>query len=305
MECSMRMFVTILCFVYFAPSIFSQQTTVPITAKDCYDAVQAAVKTELTSPELKQVATAKGKVDVIGDISPNVLNGKSNLWVYGYRSSTGEARAIVVFKSALNNQCLAFAPSPQDTAKIPYFTIASNWINSDSVNKYLLRNNLYQLYRAQIPDGQPELWWCVGADEFGDDGNPFPVESTVWITVFPVDAVTKLICGFALNSTTDTYCASQVTSVEDNTTDNIHPVVFPNPAHDFAIVQLPEHVANTVQTAVLFDVRGEQVKNVTGYLGSAQAGNIAIPVQHIPSGVYSLRLVTPTKVFSIPLVIEH
>ncbi|MBL7974561.1 MAG: T9SS type A sorting domain-containing protein [Candidatus Kapabacteria bacterium] len=301
----MKILVTILCITGMLYPALSQQTTIPITARDCYEAVQTAVKTELSSPELKQVATGKGKVEVIGDISPNVINGKSNLWIYGYRASNGEARAIVVFKSALNQQCLAFAPAEQDTAKVPHFTIASNWINSDSVNKYLLRNSLYQLFRAQYPEGQPELWWCVGADEFGDDGNPFPVESTVWITIFPVDAVTKLICGFALNSNTDTYCASQVTAVEDNTLENTHPSVFPNPAHDFAIVQLPEHVVAMVQTAVLFDVHGEQVKNLTGYVSNAQSGTIAIPVHHIPSGVYSLRLVTPTKVFTIPFVIEH
>lgn len=301
----MKFIVTILCIASIVESGMAQETTIPITAKECYESVQTAIKAELTSPELKQVATAKGKIDVIGNVTPNVLNGKSNLWIYSYRASNGEARSIVVFKSALNNQCLAFAPSPQDTSKVPHFTIASNWLNSDSVNSYLMRNNLYQLYRAQIPDGQPEQWLCVGADEFGDDGNPFPVESTVWITVFPVDANTKLICGFAINSNTETYCASKVTAVEDNTLENTHPSVFPNPAHDFAIVQLPEHVVSMVQTAVLFDVHGEQVKNLTGYVSNAQSGTIAIPVHHIPSGVYSLRLVTPTKAFTIPFVIEH
>ena len=92
----MKILVTILCITGMLYPALSQQTTIPITARDCYEAVQTAVKTELSSPELKQVATGKGKVEVIGDISPNVINGKSNLWIYGYRASNGEARAIVV-----------------------------------------------------------------------------------------------------------------------------------------------------------------------------------------------------------------
>ena len=300
----MKFISTLFVFFIVVSHVFSQQTTIPITAKECYTAVQNAIKAQLTSPELKQVSTGKGKIDVIGDITPNVINGKSNLWIYGYRSTNGEARVVVVFKSALDNNCLAFAPEQQDTAKVPHFAIDKNWINSDSVNKYLMRNNLYQLYRAQFPDGQPELWTCVGADEFGDNDNPFPVESTVWLSIFPVNATTKLICGFAINSNTETYCASQVTTVE-NDAESVQPIVFPNPARDFAIVQMPEQIASKVQTAVLYDVRGEQVKNLTRYVGTQQQGNIAIPVQHIPSGVYSLRIITPTKIYSIPIVIEH
>ncbi|MCC2546272.1 cadherin domain-containing protein [Hymenobacter sp. BT175] len=81
-------------------------------------------------------------------------------------------------------------------------------------------------------------------------------------------------------------------------------VVFPNPAADQLTVRLEGLSAGPVQ-ARLYNAQGKLVLTLEQLSGGQAVLDLSASVRHLPTGVYSLRLVLPDRVLHRPVVVSH
>lgn len=302
----MRILLLCVLIVCTGSSLLSQ-SSLPILAKDCLPKVQQMATTLLDDARLMQVATIElYNAPLVGNSKFDMKTGKANVWVYGYRGNDGigEAISLVAYKSALNNDCIVI-PTTNDTSNITTYPIADTWINSGEIEAWMSRSTVFQTYRIQFPDSTFNALYCSNEQGLGTDETPFPAFSTIWIGTARIPNTSQvLICGFDIAGT-ETYCNTITVGVDEDASAILKPTIFPNPASELVIVNIPEKIQKTVDAVLLYDVNGTQVMNATSQYSIQGSGSMAIPIRHLAPATYMLRVISGGKSYTAPVVIHR
>ena len=282
-------------------SLFSISLT-PFKAKDGLASAQSQANKLRADAKLVSVATTSGSIPGVSGASfdYNFKNGKSNAWLYLFRSISPNDSLIAI--GVVN--VFVFIPQPVAIALIPenlinnsYTELASeisnNAINSDAMCESLLKDSKFNSLYLLDSNIKPSV--CVLYQNTKDTfelktNNPY------WLTVFGSLANSDLTC-FTDALTGETKCFTKAElNVEDSFKNNSF--LYPNPASNFINIKFNID-ANIENELAIFSSNGSLVKKVKF---SDNLTNYSIA--DLANGSYIAIITSGDKSSVMPLVIN-
>lgn len=298
----MRGSILFLAMVVATVSATAQFNLPEFLPGDCRQAAISSAKQKAPDAELIAVLTAKIAVPFGGnniDVSFNLENGRSEAWIYVFRSVSGDSSIFLpVIRIPIIQTC---TPLDLGLPSLPIGELGTSPVVQSPLQGTAVINALktvpkYNAYRAAYPDSLPNV---VSLGSAVADLPAFPAGTPYWFFLFVGQAGSQnMTCFVHAESGLADCIGPDINSVADAAAAR-GVAVAPNPTHDVAYVSLPTEWTGRRVDVVLVDVLG-----ATHHTFSTQPDvpGLILPVHDLPTGHYTMRLICDGDVISIPLV---
>jgi len=246
----------------------------------------------------------------------DLQTGNATVWVYlFYSPSLQKTMPIAVIKLFVIYQAMGIGeiPLPIPDGLTKAMDMAGQYLNSNQMVKRLETDTAYQRFRSELPGAKPSFLSVAELGDFGDLPNDFPLTQPIWSVVFSGENDSTMTCFVGAN-TGSAFCRriSQPTTAVPGSGipgSDMSLTVLPNPAHGSLSVgvRLPDGKSLPTDARMgLYNLRGEQVLDLSPVLAGSNGLPMTFPTSALPSGNYYVRLhgqgVQP---MTIPVAVEQ
>lgn len=289
-------------FFFAAAAAFAQFTPSEYLASEGLQKASDQAETSgMTNPELIFAGTINRSIAVGQfnlDVSFNLDNGKSDIWLYTFRSADDHdntaSYAVIYFMSqfvafpvALGDY-IADIPFTADMALPDFGTI----IDSDRMAEIFRNYDDFTNYMDAHPEPETMMigLFMNSKYEFMNFNEP------IWAAMF-IDLGDTYVCGIQAISE-DVLC-SDISSVDDASLSE-STRLFPNPAANCVNLEFPSDFALIAPETKIFDSFGSeiQISDVAIY-----GNRLVVPVSNLSPGAYFIKAKIADKIIYKPFVI--
>lgn len=269
---------------------------------DCRQSAISAAKQKAPDAELIAVLTAKIAVPFGGNditVSFNLENGRSEAWIYVFRSAAGDSTIFLpVIRIPIIQTCtpLDFGLPSIPVGDLGNSPVGQNPLQGTAVINALKTVPKYNAYRTTYPDSLPNV---VSLGTSVADLPAFPAGTPYWFFLFLGQTPSQnMTCFVHAESGLADCIGADINSVADDAVAR-GVTLAPNPVHDVAYVTLPSGWTDRRVDVIIADVLGNVHHT---FATRPDVPGLIIPVHDLPSGHYTMRLVADTETISIPFV---
>jgi len=255
----------------------------------------------LTEPKLVAVATLTGTLpgmELVGKIqfdnTDTDSKGKSTVWIYLFNNiaEPENIQAITIAWTMVGVMPVNVTQFVNNLSALTDIALTKSlddveWLNSNEMLPYLKSSVPYTNFMSSYPDGIPK-YIVLG---YADYANLDP-DTPYWFVTMTDESDTLLIVVNALDGT--------VTDVNENSTDGTIISVYPNPAQDFAFVQIPERKISENYSIKLYDLLGNSMITEIK-ISSIQS---KIDLRNLVTGKYSIHVNNGKENKVLPIIID-
>lgn len=258
-----------------------------------------------------------GDLDFSGiNLTFDLKTGNATAWVYlFYSPSLQKSLPIAVIKLLVIYQAIGIGeiPLPIPDGLTDTLNMDGPYINSKEMVKRLETDTAYQRFRQELPDAKPSFLSVAELGDFSELPGDFPLNQPIWSIFFTGEKDSTMSC-FVGAKTGNAFCrriSIPTTAVPGSNIagSDLGLAVLPNPANASLTVsvRLPEGKSLPADARMgLFNLRGEQVLNLTATLSQSNGMPVSFPTTALPSGNYYIRLhgqgIQP---MTVPVAVEH
>lgn len=281
--------ISTIVFFIFSYISFGQLFS-EFKAREAITASTNLASSELESPVLIGLGAAnvaKINPEITVDISFNIQNGSSNLWLYSFMEASDITKTTFVplIKSFGNFlDARTFIGGFEIDVEFPLVPLEESFADSDEFVTYLNASSDYSTMKSKHSDTEYEI---VGIStnvlEDGSYGDP------TWLIVYSDETNEDRFRCTVNGLNGETICEEFTNSVEVNYTLNSDLKVYPQPANDEIIVTLKESYNNIK----IVDILGNEIKANSQYLLNNNLLNVDI--SSLETGVYFIILENSSK----------
>ncbi len=300
----MKKLITIIfCLIAFSTHIFAQTPYLPT---EQLEAARTEAAKVLTEPQLISIATINGTIpglEVMGtpipiafDMTDGASKGKATGWVYFFNSASEpqNIQAIAIGVTPFGVLPFNLTTLGSDLGALAEFASpnsldAKQWMNSNAMIPYLTASSAYTGFISTYPNSKPKYIVLGYADYVKlDPDTPY------WFVTMYDPSDSLLI---AVNALT----GDVITNINENLSEVLNIAVYPNPAQDFAIVQLKSENPAEIFTVSIFNITGKKViedKSINGEFNK-------VDLRKLNNGKYFLHVNSGKENKVFPIVISR
>lgn len=298
----MRLSTLLLAIVVMSTAAVAQTTLPEWVPGDCRAAALTSAKSKAADAVLVAVITANVTLPVLGtevQVSFNLQNGKSEAWIYVYRSAIGDSSILIpVIQIPFLRTCSPLdLPLPSvPIGELGSTPVVASPLEGSALITALQTDERYKTYRSSFPDSLPSIVTLATAVA---DVPGFPAGTPYWVVFFTGGtAATNMTCFVHATTGLANCLGVDVNSVADNAA-SLGISVAPNPVRDVAYVTLPEAWTHQRVDIEIVDMLGNTRKTLSTV---ASIPGLILPIDDLPLGAYTLRLTGNGVSVSVPII---
>lgn len=284
--------------------------------KEGIDAATKKAQDTLAKDAIFVGAGTVGSMNFSGiDLTFDLQTGNATAWLYlFYSPSLQKTMPIGVIKLFIIYQAFGIGevPLPIPDGLTSAMNVSGQYFNSNQMVKRLETDTAYQRFRKELPGAKPSFLSVAELGDFTDLPGDFPLNQPIWSIFFSGEKDSTMSCFVGAN-TGNAFCRriSQTTAVPGSGVagSDMRLTVLPNPANSSLSVgvRLPDGKSLPADARMgLYNLRGEQVVDLSSTLTESNGLPITFPTHMLPSGNYYIRLhgqgVQP---MTVPVAVEH
>ncbi len=275
------LFITLFLVISY---VGSAQLTQTYKAREGESVAREKAAETMTDPDLFIVATLAGEFEGMPiKLEFDEEKGEATAWIYMFNGKVDDkdsALTILVIKSLMGMTAMQFDLGDLGGG-LPFNpengVDGVEWIDSDEMMDAIRENDNYRDFLDVFPDTK----FFMGALLTEPMQN-----NTIWgITFINKDSL-QLNC--MVNAVSkETVCRAQISDVETNTIANDILNVYPNPASELTVINIPNQYISDNAELKVYDTMGNLIYNLNN-LDINSDGQIALDVGGFVSGTYTL-----------------
>lgn len=246
----------------------------------------------------------------------DLQSGNATAWVYlFYSPSLQKSLPIAVIKLLVIYQAVGIGeiPLPIPDGLTDTLDLNGQAANSNQMVKRLETDTAYQRFRQELPGAKPNFLSLAELGDFSQLPVDFPLNQPIWSIFFTGEQDSTMSCFVGAN-TGNAFCrrvSLPTTAVPGSTIpgSDLSLTVLPNPANSSLSVgvRLPDGKSLPTDARMgLYNLRGEQVIDLTSTLAGNNGLPLTFPTDALPSGSYYIRLhgqgIQP---MTVPVAVGH
>ncbi|MCX7736172.1 MAG: T9SS type A sorting domain-containing protein [Candidatus Kapabacteria bacterium] len=295
----MKYFVSILIFIAFLTSAYSQQQ---FKAKDGISAsTKAASDGGLNSPELVLIATTSEQMEGIPiTISFDLSKGTATAWFYLYRSAIDKDSLKLIAVTKILNTYLPITLPLTGMGNLIIFRRDTNlynavWFDSDVMAQKIKENSVFQEYSTSNKDFKLTVAYVTIS--------PLPepedlLNKAIWVVAFNSSGG-RLSC-LVNGETGEVFCQQIATDVASEEINSFK--VLNNPASENLYLSIPLINQSDNSQFLIFNSNGSLIKKFN-LINSGISELISLSISSFDNGVYFLKYINGQSIFTAPFIV--
>ena len=291
----------VLLAMSMVPSANAQLTFPPYLPTECeqqaresFDGATDAVVAAIITVGL-EVPIGEATID----LSMNMDNGTSPLWIYAVASNSLDSIKIVPMIRVLGicqETPLEDIDGISTELGLSPVALPPSYNQGQPLMNLLKADPLYSQFSAAYPDSAPTFAALGTVEEgFGE----FPANSPFWIFQWGIESDDGAFICVSHAETGETLCLGEVPSSVAEEARRAGFRVAPNPANDFVIVTIPETWVGTGVSISAVSPAGQVIPMLSA--DQARSQRIPLSIAKIPSGYWSLLITNGASAQTLPL----